>query len=158
MLRLDPAGRPRADQVAEALARVGDPNWASSAGIANPADDPTVVAVPDPAGDPTVVAVPADLAATRVSTPAAVVPSPEPAPVSSSPVPWADDEEPAARKSGGGLGWLISAAVLLAVLVGMVLVITRSSGSHHTPSSPTYPTVTGRLGSDLSTLQKDVQP
>lgn len=75
----------------------------------------------------------------------------------SSPVPWDEDNDVELERSRAGTGWLVAAALLLVVLVAAVWFIVHSAGSHRSPG-PSYPSVTGKLGSDLSRLQKDVQP
>lgn len=145
MLAIDPAARPSAAAVATALGRIDDHSW--TVRPEQPRTEPS----------PPLSGVPA----------AAVAPGGEPVErrsdfddrpaTGSSPVPWDEDGDVAQERSRGGTGWLVAAAVLLLVLLATVWFIVHSAGSHRSPG-PSYPAVTGKLGSDLSRLQKDVQP
>lgn len=145
MLAIDPAARPSAAAVATALGRIDDHSWTIRPEQRRPQPSPPLSEVSTSALAP--VGEPVEQRSDFNELPA----------TGSSPVPWDEDGDVAHEPSRGGTGWLIAAAVLLLVLLAAVWFIVHSAGSHRSPG-PSYPSVTGKLGSDLSRLQKDVQP
>ncbi len=143
MLAIDPAARPSAAAVATALGRIDDHSWTPRPEPRRAEPDPRLTGTPAAALAP--VGEPVEYSADR-----------DPA-TGSSPVPWDDDSTAEPERARGGTGWLIAAAALLVVLVATVWFIVHSAGSHRSPG-PSYPAVTGKLGSDLSRLQNDVRP